>query len=81
MLLVDAEDDGLLETAATLLEELGDLLCHHLRAVVNHQRAVEVLGVVGAVLDLEAVAVKLPALGAEALHVAVDVDLDHLVGR
>ena len=38
-------------------------------------------GVVDAVLDLLAVAVELALLGPVALHVAVDVDLDHLVGR
>ena len=52
-----------------------------LGAIVQHQRAVEVLGVVDAVLDLVAVAVELALLGAIAFHVAVDVDLDDLVGR
>ena len=79
--LIDAEDDGLLEAVAALLEELGDLLGDQLGAVVEHQRAVEVLGVVDAVLDLLALAVELALLGPVALHVAVDVDLDHLVGR
>ena len=52
VLLIDAEDDGLLEAVAALLQELGDLLGDQLGAVVEHQRAVEVLGVVDAVLDL-----------------------------
>ena len=59
MLLIDAEDDGLLEAVAALLEELGDLLGDQLGAVVDDQRAVEVLLVVDAVLDLVAVAVEL----------------------
>ena len=44
VLLIDAEDDGLLEAVAALLEELGDLLRDQLGAVVEHQRAVEILG-------------------------------------
>ena len=59
VLFIHAEDDGLLETVAALLEELGDLLGDQLGAVVDHQRAVEILGVVDAVLDLLAVAVEL----------------------
>ena len=81
MLLIDAEDDGLLEAVAAFLQELGDLLRDQLRAVVEHQRAVEILGVVDAVLDLVALAVELALLRAVAFHVAVDVDLDDLVGR
>ena len=81
MLLVDAEDDGLLEAVAAFLEELGDLLGDQLGAVVDDEGAVEVLLVVDAVLDLVAVAVHLALLGAVALDVDVDVDLDHLVGR
>ncbi len=54
---------------------------HQLGAIVKDQRAVEVLGVVDAVLDLVAVAVELALLRAIAFHVAVDVDLDDLVGR
>ena len=59
VLVVDAEDDRLLEAVAALLEELGDLLGDELRAVVDHERAVEVLLVVDPVLDLVAVAVDL----------------------
>ena len=60
---IDAEHDGLLEAVAALLEELGDLFRDQLRAVIQHQRAVEILGVVDAVLDLIAVAVELPVPG------------------
>ena len=67
---VDAEDDGLLEAVAALLEELGDPLGDELGAVVDDQRAVEVLLVVDPVLDLVAVAVRLARLG----PVALDVD-------
>jgi hypothetical protein len=58
VLLIDAEDDGLLEAVAAFLQEVGDLLCDELGAVVDDQRAVEILGVVDAVLDLLAVAVE-----------------------
>ena len=57
------------------------LLGDELGAVVDDQGAVEVLLVVDAVLDLVAVAVELALLGPVALDVAVDVDLDDLVGR
>ena len=57
------------------------LLGDQLGAVVDHQRAVEILGVVDAVFDLLAVAVELALLRPVAFHVAVDMDLDHLVGR
>ena len=80
MLLVDAEDDGLLKPVAALPQKGRDLLRHQLRAPVDDQRAVEVLDVVDAVLHLLAVAVELALLGAVALHVAVDMNLDHLVG-
>ncbi len=52
-----------------------------LGAVVEHDVPVEVLGVVDAVLDLVAVAVELAEFRAIAFHVAVDVNLDDLVGR
>ena len=81
MLLIDAEHDGLLEAVAAFLQELGDLFGDELGAVVQHQRAVEILGVVDAVLDLLAFAVELALSGPVAFHVAVDMDLDHLVGR
>ena len=81
MFLVGAKDDGLLEAVSTLLQELRDLPRHHFRAPVDDQRAVEVPDVVDAVLDLLALAVELTYFRAVALHVAIDVDLDHLVGR
>jgi hypothetical protein len=79
--LIDAEDDGLLETVAAFLQEVRDLPRHQLRAVVEHQRAVEVLDVVDAVLDLRAADVELADFRPVARHIAVDMDLDHLVGR
>ena len=81
MFLIHAEDDGLLETVAAFLQELGDLLRDELGAVVEHQRSVEILGVVDAVLDLLALAIELALLRPVAFHVAVDMDLDDLVGR
>ena len=53
MLGVDAEDDGLLEAVAALLEEVGDLLRDELRPLVDDERAVEVLLVVDPVLDVD----------------------------
>ena len=79
--LIDAEHDGLLEAVAALLQELRDLARDQLGAVVQHQRAVEILGVVDTVLDLLTLAVELTLLRPVALHVAVDMDLHHLVGR
>ena len=58
MFLIDAEDDGLLEAVAALLQEIGDLLGNQLGAVVDDERAVEILRVVDAVFDLLAVAVE-----------------------
>jgi hypothetical protein len=55
--LVLAEYDRLLEAVAALLQKLGDFLGDELGAIVQHQRAVEILGVVDAVLDLLAAAV------------------------
>ena len=59
VLLVDAEDDRLLEPVAALLQELGDALGDELGALVDDQRAVEILLVVDAVGDLLALAVGL----------------------
>ena len=72
VLVVDAEDDGLLEAVAALLEELGDLAGDQLGALVDDERAVEVLLVVDAVFDLLAVSVESALLGPVALHVHVD---------
>lgn len=79
VLLIHAEHDGLLEAVADLFEELGHLAGNELGALVQHQGAVVVLGVVDTVLDKLAHAVALPLLRTVALHVAVDMDLDHLV--
>ena len=79
--LIDAEDDRFLEAVPALLQERRDFSGHELGAFVQPQHAVEVPGVVDAVLDLVAGAVELPLLGAVALHVAIDMDLDDLVGR
>ena len=79
--LIDAEDDGLLEAVAALLQELGDLLGDELGAVVDDERAVEILLVVDAVLDLVAVAVESALLRPVAFDVEVDMDLDDLVRR
>ena len=65
--LIDAEHDGLLEAVAAFLQELGDLFRREHCAVVEHERAVEILGVVDAVLDLIAVAVELAELRAGSL--------------
>jgi hypothetical protein len=52
-----------------------------LRALLQHERAVEVALVVDAVLDLLAELVALALLGAPAGEVLVEVDADDLVGR
>ena len=80
MLLVDAEDDGLGHPVAALLQELGDLLGHQPRSVIQHQGPVEILGVVDPVLDLFAFAIQLTLDGPIAPNVAVDVNLDDFVG-
>ena len=46
VLFIDAKDDGLLVAVAALLQEVGDLGCDQLGAVVDNQGAIEVLGVV-----------------------------------
>src|ERR1017187_2413553 len=81
VLFIHAENDGFLEAVAALLEKAGDLLGDQFGAVVDHQDAVVVFGVVKAVFDLVALAVGFALLGAVAFHVHVNVDLDHLVGR
>ena len=77
----DAEDDGLLVAVAALFEKLGDSGGDELGAVINHQDAVVIFGVVDAVFDFLAIAVRLARLGAVALHIHVNVDLDDFVGR
>jgi hypothetical protein len=59
MFLIYAEDDCLLHAVATFLEELCDALGNQFGAIVDHQSAVEILGVVDAVFDLVPVPVKL----------------------
>ena len=78
---IDAKHDGFLEPVAAFLQEGRDLLRHQLGPVVNHQRAVEILDIVNAVLDKRALPVELAFLRAVAFDVAVDMDPDHLVGR
>ena len=79
--LVHAENNRFLETVSAFLQERRDLPGHELGPLIQDQRAVEVLDVVDAVLDLLAIAVELPLFGTIALHVAIDMDLDDLVGR
>ena len=80
MFLVDAEDDGLLEPVAALLEELRYPLRNQLGAVVDDESAVKILGVVEAIIDLIAVPVELALLGPVAFDVPVDMALDDFVG-
>ena len=81
MFFIHAKDDGLLEAVAALLQEVGDLLGDELGAVVDDERAVEVLRVVDAVFDFVAVAVRLAPLRPVAFDIDVDMDLDDLVRR
>ena len=75
---VHAENDGLLKPVAALLEEVGDLFRHELRAVVDDEGAVEVLLIVETVLDLVTLTVHGAFLRAVAFDIPVDVDLHHL---
>lgn len=77
---VDAEDDGLLETVAALLEVVRDPLGHAPAALVDDQGPVEVLPVVTAARDQLTVGVGLAGCRAVALHIHVQVHLDDLVG-
>ena len=81
MLLVDAENDRLLEAVPAFLQEFRNLPCHEFGPVTQNQRAVKVRDVVDAICDLVTVAIKLPFFGTVAFHIAVNVDLDDLVGR
>src|SRR3546814_4633061 len=81
MLLIYSEDDSLLVTVAAFLEELRYLFGDELGAIIQHQVPVEILGVVDAVFDLVPVAVYLSLLWSIAFNIAVDVNLDDLVGR
>ena len=62
MFFIHAKDDGFLETVATLFEEIRNFLCDQLCAVIDNERAIEVSGVINAVLDLIAVTVGLAPL-------------------
>ena len=68
-------------SVAAFYEELRDFPGDEFGTFVDHERAVEILLVVDAVLDLHTVAVEFARLGPVALHVDVDMDLDDLVGR
>ena len=78
--LVHAENNRFLETVSAFLQERRDLSGHELGPLIQDQSAVEVLDVVDVVLNLLAIAVKLPLLGTIALHVAINMNLDDLVG-
>ena len=69
---IDAEDDGFLEAVAALLEEFRHFAGDEFGAVVEHQRAVEILVVVDAVFDFLAIAVELALFGTVAGNVAID---------
>ncbi len=79
VLRIHAEDDRLLESIAPLLQELRDLARDELGAAVEHDRAIEVAGVVEAIFDLRAVPIELAGLRPIALDIPVDVDLHDLV--
>ena len=79
MFLIHTKHDGFLETVVAFLQEIGNLLGNELGAVVNNERAVKILGVVKAVLDLIAVAVYVAPLRPVALDIHIDMDLDHFV--
>ena len=49
-------------------------------AVIQDQRAVKILGVVDAIVDFDAVSITLSFLRTVAFHIAIDMDLDDLVG-
>lgn len=80
MFLVHAEHDRLLEAVAARLQELRDPGRDQLGALIQHQGAIEVLGVIDPVLDLLAVAIDGSLLWPVALDVEIDVALDDLVG-
>ena len=81
MFLIHAKDDGFLEAIAAFLEEIRDFFRDELGAVVDNERAVEIPRVVDAVLDLIAVPVHITPLRSIAMHIYIDMDLDHLVWR
>ena len=54
---------------------------HHSNAPIDHERAVKIPDVVDSAVDLLALAVELTLFWLVALHVAIDVDLDHPAWR
>ena len=77
--LIDTEKDRLLEAVPALLEEFGDTLGDQLRAIVDHERSVEILLVIDPVRHLLALPVRLSLGRAVAVDVDVDVDIDDFV--
>ena len=63
MFLVHAEHNCFLVTIAALFQEVRNFLGDKLGAVINDERAVEILGVVDAVFDLIAVPVNVALSG------------------
>jgi hypothetical protein len=63
MFLIHAKHDCFLETIAALFQKVRDFLGDKLGAVVNDERAVEILGVVYAVFNLVPVPVNIALSG------------------
>ena len=78
--LINAEDDRFLEAVAAGFEEIADFGSHQLGAILEHQRAVEILLIVDAVFDRVAVTIEGANFGTIAGDVPVDMDLADLVG-
>ena len=81
MFLVHAENDGLLEAVTAFLQKLRHLTGNELGAVIKDDDAVEILGVVDAVLNLLTIAVERAFFWPVSLNVAVNMDFHHLIGR
>ena len=81
MFLVNTENYRLLKTVSVFLQEFGDLSGDELCAVIQNQRAIEVLAVVNTVLNYVSFTVKLSHLRTVTCYIAVNVDLDDFVGR
>ena len=78
--LIHAKHDGFLETVVAFFQEVGDFPGNELGAVVDDERAVKVLGVVDAILDLISVPVHVAPLRPVAVDIDIDMDLDDFVG-
>ena len=78
--LVDAEHNRFLEAVPAVLQILRDLPGDERGAVIQDQRAIEVPGVVEAIIDFDAVSITLSFLRTVAFHIAIDMDFDDLVG-